>query len=72
MTWRDKARYLFWRPLTAIPAFRAFWIGSTISLLGGQLSAFALLYDVWTVSRSAAQTKIIEATTFFVTGLKRR
>ena len=42
------------RPLRRIPAFRAFWIGTTISSFGSQLSAFALLYYVWELSHSAA------------------
>ncbi|GAB3795974.1 MFS transporter [Humibacter antri] len=42
------------RPLRDIAAFRSFWIGTTISSFGSQLSAFALLYYVWELSHSAA------------------
>lgn len=35
------------RPLRESPAFRSWWLGSTLSMFGGQLSAFALLYYVW-------------------------
>ncbi|WP_168203897.1 MFS transporter [Humibacter ginsenosidimutans] len=40
-------------PLREIPAFRAFWIGTTINGFGSQLSSFALLYYVWELSHSA-------------------
>ena len=35
------------RPLRESPAFRSWWLGSTLSMFGGQLSAYALLYYVW-------------------------
>jgi hypothetical protein len=41
------------RPLKGIPAFRSFWIGSTVSGIGNQISGFALLYSVWQLSHSS-------------------
>ena len=60
------------RPLREIPAFRAFWIGTTISSFGSQLSAFALLYYVWELSHSAALvglTGVVRAVPLAVFGL---
>ncbi|HVX09376.1 MFS transporter [Humibacter sp.] len=47
------------RPLRDIPAFRAFWVGATVSSFGSQLSAFALLYYMWELSHSAALVGLI-------------
>ena len=60
------------RPLQEIPAFRAFWIGTTVSSFGSQLSAFALLYYVWELSHSAALvglTGVVRAVPLAVCGL---
>ena len=60
------------RPLREIPAFRAFWIGTTISSFGSQLSAFALLYYVWELSHSAALvglTGVVRAVPLAICGL---
>ncbi|GAB3384434.1 MFS transporter [Humibacter soli] len=60
------------RPLRDIPAFRAFWIGTTISGFGSQLSAFALLYYVWELSHSAALvglTGVVRAVPLAIFGL---
>jgi len=42
------------RPLRASPAYRSWWLGSSLSLLGGQLTAYALLYTVWTHTHRAS------------------
>lgn len=60
------------RPLREIPAFRAFWIGTTINSFGSQLSAFALLYYVWELSHSAALvglTGVVRAVPLAIFGL---
>lgn len=41
------------RPLRESAPFRAFWAGSAVSMLGGQMAAFALTYYVWHLSGSA-------------------
>jgi MFS family permease len=43
------------RPLRESPTFRAWWTGSAVSLFGGQLTSFAVLYAVWTLTHSPAQ-----------------
>ena len=35
-------------PLRESRAFRAWWLGSSLSVFGSQLTSFALLYYVWT------------------------
>lgn len=42
------------RPLRHSAPFRAWWLGSVVSTFGGQLTAFALLYYVWTTTHEAA------------------
>jgi MFS family permease len=42
------------RPLRGNPAFRRLWIGTILSGLGSQVSSFALLFYVWTISHNAA------------------
>ncbi|HEX3779788.1 MAG TPA: MFS transporter [Pseudonocardiaceae bacterium] len=42
------------RPLRQSPAFRRLWIGSGISALGGQLTSFALMLQVFDLTRSTA------------------
>ncbi len=59
-------------PLRELPAFRAFWVGTTINGFGSQLSAFALLYYVWELSHSAALvglTGVVRAVPLAVFGL---
>ncbi len=41
------------RPLSESPAFRAWWLGSSLSAFGGQLTAFALIYYVWSTTHRA-------------------
>ncbi|WP_086826992.1 MFS transporter [Allokutzneria sp. NRRL B-24872] len=40
------------RPLRASPEFRRLWIGSTASVLGGQLTVVAVLTQVWQLTQS--------------------
>jgi MFS family permease len=47
-----RSRLLDVRPLRTDPRFRRFWLGSTVSTFGGQLSAVALLYQAWTLTHS--------------------
>jgi MFS family permease len=47
------------RPLRTSPAFRRLWIGTLLSGLGSQVSSFALLYYVWTISHNAALLGLI-------------
>ena len=42
------------RPLRESPAFRAWWLGSSVSVLGSQLTTFAVAYDVWSVAHQPA------------------
>ena len=42
------------RPLRESRAYRGWWLGSTTSMLGGQLTAFALLYAVWETTHDPA------------------
>ena len=60
------------RPLTEIPVFRAFWIGTTVNGLGSQLGSFALLYYVWVLSHSAVLvglSGLVQAVPLAITGL---
>ncbi len=41
------------RPLAESRAFRAWWLGSSLSVLGGQLTSFALIYYVWSTTHRA-------------------
>lgn len=41
-------------PLRSSPAFRRLWIGSSLSVFGGQLTLVAVLYQVWELTRSPA------------------
>lgn len=47
------------RPLRESPAFRAWWLGSTLSTFGGQLSSFALLYYVWARTHQPALVGLV-------------
>ncbi|WP_243063351.1 MFS transporter [Humibacter sp. RRB41] len=60
------------RPLREIPAFRAFWIGTTVNSIGTQLGSFALLYYVWALSHSAVLvglSGLVQAIPLAITGL---
>ena len=50
----SRSLFLDVRPLRTSPAFRRLWIGTLLSGLGSQVSSFALLYYVWTISHNAA------------------
>lgn len=41
------------RPLVESRTFRVWWLGSALSVFGGQFTSFALLYYVWTTTRDA-------------------
>src|SRR6478735_1658366 len=41
------------RPLAESRAFRAWWLGSSLSALGSQLTSFALIYYVWSTTHRA-------------------
>jgi len=47
------------RPLRESPAFRVWWLGSTLSTFGGQLSSFALLYYVWARTHQPALVGLV-------------
>lgn len=40
------------RPVRQVPAFRRLWIGTTLSILGGQLTLVAVLYQTWSLTES--------------------
>src|SRR4051794_34683046 len=41
------------RPLRESRAFRAWWLGSSLSAFGSQLTSFALIYYVWSTTHRA-------------------
>jgi MFS family permease len=41
------------------PAFRNLWAGTSLSVLGGQFTAVAVLYQVWQLTHSAVWTGVI-------------
>jgi MFS family permease len=43
-------------PLRSSPRFRRLWVGSALSLFGGQMTTVAVLYQVWQATHSAAWT----------------
>lgn len=45
------------------PAFRNLWVGSSLSVLGGQFTAVAVLYQVWQLTHSAFWTGVIGVVT---------
>jgi MFS family permease len=55
------------RPLRESPAFRSWWLGSTLSTFGGQLSGFALLYYVWARTHEPALVGAIGLTQLVAT-----
>ena len=44
------------RPLSAAPEFRRLWLGTSLSLVGGQLTVFAVMLQVWQLTHSPAWT----------------
>src|SRR6186997_1100285 len=42
------------RPLSESRTFRAWWLGSSLSMFGSQLTSFALVYYVWSTTHRAA------------------
>jgi MFS family permease len=46
-------------PLRRHPVFRRLWIGTSLSVLGGQLTVFAVLYQVWELTHSPLWTGAI-------------
>jgi MFS family permease len=44
------------RPLRTCAAFRRWWVGRSISGFGGQMTVIAVMYQVWTLTRSTAWT----------------
>jgi predicted MFS family arabinose efflux permease len=40
------------RPLREAPAFRRLWLGNTLSIVGGQLTVVAVLYQTWSMTGS--------------------
>ncbi|HYJ69426.1 MAG TPA: MFS transporter [Nocardioidaceae bacterium] len=40
------------RPLRETPAFRRLWLGNTLSIVGGQLTMVAVLYQTWSMTDS--------------------
>ena len=55
----SRTLFLDVRPLRTSPTFRRLWIGTLLSDLGSQVSSFALLYYVWTISHNAALLGLI-------------
>lgn len=47
-------RLLDIRPLRSTPAFRRLWLGNGLSILGGQLTVVAVLYQMWALTGSPA------------------
>lgn len=46
-------------PLRSSPVFRRLWIGSTLSLVGGSMTTYAVSLQVWDATRSTAATGAI-------------
>jgi MFS family permease len=40
------------RPLRSSPAFRRLWVGSSLSVMGGQMAVVAVLYQAWELTGS--------------------
>jgi len=49
-------RLLDIRPLRVSPAFRRLWVGTSLSAVGGQVTAVAVLYQVWELTHSPVWT----------------
>ena len=46
-------------PLRHAPVFRRFWIGTSLQMLGGQVTAFAVLYQAWEMTGSTLMTGMV-------------
>lgn len=49
-------------PLRGNPAFRRLWVGTSLQALGSQFSAFAVLYQMWELTRSPLMTGAVGLT----------
>jgi len=49
-------------PLRGNPDFRRFWTGTSLQTLGAQFSAFAVLYQMWEMTRSPLMTGLVGLT----------
>lgn len=49
-------RLLDIRPVRVSPAFRRLWVGTSLSAVGGQVTAVAVLYQVWELTHSPVWT----------------
>lgn len=49
-------------PLRGNRVFRRFWIGTSLQTLGGQIAAFAVLYQMWDLTRSPVMTGMVGLT----------
>lgn len=49
-------------PLRGDPTFRRFWTGTSLQALAGQLSAFAVLYQMWEMTHSSLMTGMVGLT----------
>lgn len=49
-------------PLRGNPVFRRFWTGTSLQTLGAQFSAFAVLYQMWDMTRSPLMTGLVGLT----------
>jgi len=59
-------------PLRTSATFRRLWIGRTISMVGGQLTVVAVMYQVWELTRSplwSGSVAIVQAVPMIVVGL---
>jgi MFS family permease len=59
-------------PLRTSAPFRRLWIGRSVSLLGGQLTAVAVMYQVWEMTHSAlwsGSVAAVQAVPMIVVGL---
>jgi MFS family permease len=50
-------------PLRESPAFRRLWVGSTLSVVGGAMTSFALGLQVWDLTRSTAAVGLVALVT---------
>ncbi|HEX4089886.1 MAG TPA: MFS transporter [Trebonia sp.] len=50
-------------PLRESPAFRRLWAGSTLSAVGGSMTAFALTLQVWDLTRSTVAVGLVALAT---------
>lgn len=52
-------RLLDTSPLRSGPSFRRLWIGTSLQALCGQFTAFAVLYQIWEMTRSPMMTGVV-------------